>query len=62
MDISKTSAILTVSMANEFDKIKDRFHLTYEKDFEAFCLGYTMSVFGTIKTIKNTAFEEINAK
>lgn len=49
--INKISEHLVQHIATEFDKLKDKRVLTYEKDFEAFSLGYTMGVLGTIHTM-----------
>lgn len=49
-------------IAKQFDLIKDKFNLTFEKDFETFSLGYTLGIYGTLKAIdvKSVANERIN--
>lgn len=50
MTVESLSEKLTSTIANQFDVMKDKYNLTYEKDFKTFALGYTMGVFGTLKT------------
>lgn len=48
----KLSEDLLIHIANQFDLIKDKQTLTYEKDFNGFALGYILGVVSSIKTRK----------
>jgi len=58
--IEAVSRELTETITRQFDLLKDDYKLTYENDFKAFSLGYTIGVCGAIKRVKTTNMEEEN--
>ncbi len=51
MNNDKISEDLVNHIAMEFDKIKDKFKMTYD-DFNAFSIGYTIGIWTALKPKK----------